>query len=228
MPGLKTQSIDDFEVNCTFNYKHLQTEIRAFYAINNDIIQGGGIQLIAPEDDTRYQYFWWTLINSGNIKSAGLEFFIKTYYKNFQMEFSHAYVRVLATALQFDTDLFVRTSQNKFLNYPDNVSRFHVTWRAWKNLRLRSDMLLDFGRYQGDPLFSAHSGHAELAPYYQKTKKWLNINSGIIYQPFTHWELSAHFYNLLNQRPYWPVVFQNNQAVTATPRSFKVGISFLF
>ncbi len=222
-PDIETQSIDDIEFNLNYHSDKFSIELRSFFAYNKKIIQGGGTNLLTnKQDDPLVKYFWWTYLNSGDIKSTGAE--INLMYKPadfLSIRLSHSTVKVIDTDLNVDADLFVSTAKNKFLNFPEDVTRLHVTYKPFKKLWLKTDMLYDYGRYKGDPLFLVSENISNI-----KSDNWFNINVGVLFKPHKNWEINGHVYNLLNDRPYWPVVFQNQFAVPAPPLSFTVGLAY--
>lgn len=228
-PDLKTQTIDDFEAHLSYEKERGKVELRSFYSLSKNIIQG----FLFRSGEAKSQYYWWSYANAGNLNNGGFEFILN--YKlteKILAELSHSFVKVVDMKMASDRDLFVSNSLERFLNYPENVTRVSLTYKPLKALSLRMDCLYDYGRYQGDPASTdtSNSGatYNVTSGVARKSNPWSNINLGGVYSPKDNWEISLHIYNVLNNRPYWPVVFQNNNAVTATPRSFKAGVTYKF
>lgn len=210
---IRPQYIDDIEMNVSLTLQKLFAELRGFYAINRDIIQGlvltPGTEL--DGDSTVADRFWWTFVNSGDIHSVGLEARTEL-APNAKWRFglSHALAVPVKIELEESTEdlyLFVNPESEHFLNYPENVTRAHVTVKPWKWLDLRSDLLVDYGRRYADSE--------------KLSDPWFNWNFGIRGRWGEHVEGSVHIFNILDSRPLWPVIFQQS-TVTATPRSFSL------
>jgi len=131
-------------------------------------------------------------------------------------------VKVVSAELTDETGdlyLFVNPSTRHFLNYPEQVTRLHAGYGLRAICRLRTDMLVDWGRYFG--------------PSETPSKVWFNWNVGIsllgrgIAPAFDGLEVFAHIHNIIDSRPSWPVVFQQS-IVTAEPRRFRAGVRYSF
>lgn len=221
---LKQQRIDDFEFNVAYKKDRIFGEVRTFYAINKNIIQGGGANL-ALSDPNEASKYWWTFVNAGKVDHWGIEAIIRAdISEELTLGASHALIRVASLDIDIDTDLFVSSAQRKFLNYPEDVTRLHIIYtpRHISGLKLRSDFLIDYGRLQGDALFSDASQASNL-----KSDNWYNLNLGLLYD-YKGWEFDFHVYNLLDDRPYQPLMFRNQYAAMPTPCSWRFGISYKF
>jgi len=221
---LKKQCIDDFELNVSYQKKKFFAELRGFYSVNKNIIQGGGADL-ALSDPVEADKYWWTFVNAGRVDLWGIEAIVRANItRELSLGASHALVRVSSLEMNIDTDLFVSSAQRKFLNYPEDVTRLYAVYSPSQvpGLALRSDFLIDYGRLQGDALFSDAAPANNL-----KSDNWYNLNLGVIYN-YGNWEFDFHLYNLLDSRPYQPVTFRNQYAATPTPFSWMFGVSHKF
>lgn len=222
---LKQQRIDDFETNVAYKKGKFTGEVRAFYTINKDVIQGGGANL-ALSDPTEAAKYWWTFVNAGEVDLYGFEAFAKAAVsEELTLGASHALVRVESIDINIDTDLFVSSSKKTLLNFPEDVTRFHAVYTPEQvpGLSLRADLLIDYGRLQGDALFSdANNVGTNL-----KSDNWYNLNLGVLYD-YKDWKFDFHVYNILDRRPYQPVIFRNQYASMPTPCSWRFGISRVF
>ncbi|MDY6951212.1 MAG: TonB-dependent receptor [Thermodesulfobacteriota bacterium] len=222
---LDQQRIDDFEANIVHVWGPLTVELHTFYTANKEVIQGGGSDLALSDADEAGKY-WWTFVNAGEVNTYGLEGILKLRVsKELWLGASHSMVRVDDLDISVDTDLFVSSTQEKLLNYPEDVTRLHAVYtpEMIPNFMLRADLLIDYGRLQGDPLFSdATAGASNL-----ESEEWYNLNIGALYD-YKGWEFDFHVYNVLDDRPYQPVIFRNQYAATPTPRSWRVGVSRKF
>lgn len=221
---LKQQKIDNLELNINHTKGPLYAELRTFYTINRDVIQGGGSDL-ALSDPCEAAKYWWTFVNAGQVDNWGLEAMLRAdLSEQWTVGASHALVRVARLKIKQDTDLFVSSAQQTFLNYPEDVTRLYAIYKphAIPGLTIRSDFLIDYGRLQGDPVFSDASTASN-----QKSDNWYNLNLGFLYD-IKGWQFDAHVYNLLNSRPYQPVMFRNQYASTPSPCSWRIGVSRVF
>jgi len=237
-PGLKTQNITNFEFHIGLDKdiatSNVKSELRYFLSKNRDIIQGGGADIASYQtsdnDTILNNYYWWSFANAGDILSTGVEaMFEIDIMRKLRLKVSHALVKALKVDLVVDKDLFVTKAEKRFLNFPENVTRAHITYNTTDWLALRSDMIIDYGRLQGSPL---HDRVSTVRGRNKQSKVWFNwnlgavMNFGFIDNEFMRIiQLSAHVFNILNSRPYMPLVFYNNNAYNPDPRSFKIGLT---
>jgi hypothetical protein len=227
-PGLKTQQIINGEIHAGYTDKVIKSEVRYFIASNQDIIQGGAPRIAESQSggrsaDSLDKYYWWTFANAGDVLSNGVEAWIEYQpFKQINIKLSHALAKPLRVDLKIDNDLFVSNKEKKFINYPENVTRFHITGRPWKFLALRSDMLLDYGRMKGISLFGTKEAGTN-----KTSDVWFNWNLGAVFS-IENWEFTLHGFNILNRRPFFPLVFKNDFAWTPEPAQIKGSVTYRF
>jgi hypothetical protein len=223
--NLKQQRIDDYEANIAHQKGPWRGEIRAFYTINKDIIQGGGSNL-ALSDPNEAAKYWWTFVNAGEVGLYGLEAILNLdLTEEVRLGASHALVRVDSLDISIDTDLFVSSSKKILLNFPEDVTRFHAVYTPEQipGLAVRADLLIDYGRLQGDALFA----DANQVGTNLESDNWYNLNLGVLYD-YKGWKFDFHVFNVLDSRPYQPVIFRNQYASMPPPRSWVFRISRVF
>jgi len=227
---LKTQTVDDLEAHVGFSNDAGLAQVVCFYNMNDGIILAGSFPELAPGfDPSKWK---WTFANGGNVNTYGAEVSAEwNVGKNVKLRASHSIVKVAKVTYEkyLKGELYTDFEGKHLFSYPENVTKLNVTVSPTRNLALRSDCIVDYGRYRSVVVKanSIDDPAMQLSGLPNKSGNWYNINLGLSYLVFKRLRVSFNCYNVLDSRPY-QVVINSSQVSTPYPRSYIGGLEYIF
>lgn len=206
---IKPERIHNIELSLAYSPgEQLSFEWIAFSNIVQNVIDVGVIY----EDPANYQMvpigndipgdwngYWYFKNTPGSFSQIGSEWIVKFKTEKWQIDASHALVKVLNATdeqkqlAENSASMYLATdSQGKLHHkaYPENVSRLTVQWAPLEKLRLQLTNLYYFTWYS--PIGTSAEGS-------------LISNLGIHFTANNHFSFYAIAKNLLNQTPLYPM-----------------------